>query len=258
MNGNPDKLRHRARMRGAAVCLLLLLGAANAPAVLKINKWFPGRCEGRVKHGAKLTVAVTNGWVIFRGATPRTHIQFTTLRNVNLLVNAADKLSFKRSRKQRGGIVSNLWFGTSASLMQQTNDLAYTFNQDFDLLLDFVDVRSIRAHSLRRVRLGALHQELAGGCLRGLQLKVRDIMGGTAPTTRLCLGAPGFLTPLASIQSGTRIEWVDARHTLPSPRRRNPRVIWRGRYYANGDILVRDDQRGTHQGKNVLLSYSID
>jgi len=251
-----DNLFTKARTSGAGVCLLLLLGAGNAPAVLKINKWFPGRCEGRLKHGAQVTVVVTNGWVIFRGATKATYIQFTTLRNINLLVNTADKLSFARSRKQPGGIVSNLWFGTSASLMKQSNDLVYTYNQDLDLLLDFVDVRSVRAHSLRRVQLGALHQELAGGCLRGLQLEVRDIVGGPSPSTRLCLGAPGFFTPLASIQSATRIEWVDARQTLPTPLRRIPRVVWRCRYYATGDILLSDAQRGMHLGKNVLFSYS--
>ncbi len=245
----------RARALHAGICLLLLVGATDVHALTKIHKWFPGRCEGRIKRGAKVTVTVTNGWVIFRGATKATQIQFTTLRNINLLVNTADKLSFKRSSKQRVGIVSNLWFGTSVSLMKQTNDLVYTYNQDLDLLLDFVDVRSVRAHSLRRVQLGALHQELAGGCLRGVQLDVRGIIGGPASETRLCFGAPGFFTPLASVKSGTRIEWVDARQTVMSPLQRKPRVIWQGHYYAMGDILVRDDQRDMHQGKNVLLSY---
>jgi len=258
LNTAPDKSLFRTRALNAGICLLLCLAAADAHALTKIKKWLPGRCEGRIKRGAKVTVAVTNGWVIFSGVTKATKIQFTTLHNINLLVNTASKLAFKRSPKQRGGIVSNLWFGTSASLMQQTNDLVYSFNPDFDLQLDYVDVRSVRAHSLRRVQLGALRDELAGGCLGGLQLDVRDVIGGTSSSARLRLGLPGFITPVAQVQSKARIEWIDARQILPSQTKRNARVLWQSHYYALGDILVREDQRDLHQGKNVVLVYRAD
>ena len=258
MNRTLDKLLRGPCTCTAGICLLLCLAAADAHALTKIHKWFPGRCEGRIKHGAKVTVAVTNGWVIFNGANPRTHIQFTTLRNVNLLVNTADKLSFKRSPKQRGGIVSNLWFGTSASLMKQTNDLVYTGSDVLNVLFDYVDVRSVRARAVHWVKLGALHDEMAGGCLSGLHLDVRDVIGGASSSARLRLGLPGFFTPVVQVQSKTRIEWVDARQMLPPQTQRNARVLWQSHYYALGDILVRDDQRDLHQGKNVVLVYRAD
>lgn len=238
------------------LCCALLAGAGEARALAKIRKWFPGRCEARVKHGAKVTVAVTNGWVIINGATARTHIQFTTLRNVNLLINAADKLSFKRSRKQRSGVVSNLWFGTSASLMRLTNDIVYSGSDTLQLLLDHVDVRSVRARAMRRVELGALREELAGSGLRGVQLRVRDVLGGPSPGARCRLGLPGFFTTLVSVYAGARIEWGDARLLIPPPLQRNPRTVWRARYYPMGDILVRAEQSGMHKAKNVLLTYS--
>jgi hypothetical protein len=238
------------------LCCALLAGAGEAHALARIRRWFPGRCEARVKHGAKVTVAVTNGWVIINGATTRTHIQFTTLRNVNLLINTADKLSFKRSPKQRNGVVSNLWFGTSASLMRLTNDIVYTGSDTLQLLLDHVDVRSVRARAMRRVELGVLRDELGGGCLRGLQLWVRDVLGGPSAGTRLRIGLPGFFTPVATVYSGARIEWLDARQLILPPLQRNPRTVWRARYYPMGDILVRVEQSGMHKTKNVLLTYT--
>jgi hypothetical protein len=233
-----------------AVVGVLLWSAGSGYAVRK-RIWIKDVCEGRVKNGRHVEVAVTNGWVIMRGGSARTHLQFTVLRGVNLLIERAGKLSFKTSPKQRRGqYITNLWFGISPSLMAASNDVQFTGDDRVKIILPRVDVESVRASSLRYVGVRSLRRDLAGGNLRGLDLKLYGELAGSR-TNRVMVGLPGFFTPLRRVTANGHIEWVDARLSISAPLPRASMVEWQARYYPFGNVEVENYRE--HTGKNVLF-----
>jgi len=229
----------------------VLIWSAGAGYAVRKRVWIKDVCEGRVKNGRRVEVTVTNGWVIFGGGNAGTHLQFTILRGVNLLIERTGKISFKTSPKQRRGqYITNLWFGTSASLMASTNDVRYTGDDRIKIILPRVDVESVRASSLRSVAIQSLRRDLAGGNLNGLDLKVYGELAGSR-TNRVMVGLPGFFTPLRRVTAKGHIEWVDARCSIPAPLPRASVVEWQARYYPFGNVEVEDYRE--HTGKNVLF-----